>query len=281
MAENKADRGKPPRHALDQQPQDRPRRVGREFEPRRGHQGAAIGAAVRPGPRRRERVDEQHGAAAVELLQQRREPVVAEPGVAVVGRQADAVHVQHVVGVGELGKGGVRVAQRQGREQPEPPGMIEAELHSPLVPAACLRRAVGGAGVGRGRQAADGGGDAVAVQLVDGHVDRPGAALVVLRRRAEMVVDVYGGHGRMLPSAVTAAASTKASGFQQMRRELPASPCGPRDATVASTSQRGRRERTLADQPTAGFRNAGWTMGGAPEGTEGPCSRCARSTAPR
>ena len=58
-------------------------------------------------------MDKDHRLAAVELARIPANPLVAQPNVAFVSRQADAVRVQNVVGIGDLGEREVDVGQRQ------------------------------------------------------------------------------------------------------------------------------------------------------------------------
>ena len=79
---------------------------------RRADLGHQVDAAVGVG-----RVGVDHGLAAVELLQDRREVGMAEPLVAVARHHADAVDLERVEGVGDLLQGLVDVRQRQRGEQ--------------------------------------------------------------------------------------------------------------------------------------------------------------------
>ena len=82
-----------------------------------------VAAAVRRGG-----VHVHHGVAPVQLRHHRLELRVAQPGVAVAGEQADAVHLQRVVGVSDFGQRGVHVRHWHGREQAEP---LRVVLHQP------------------------------------------------------------------------------------------------------------------------------------------------------
>src|SRR5262245_51294903 len=82
--------------------------------------------------------------ATIQLIEDRLQPYVAEPDVAVAGEQADTVRLERVEGVLDLAKARVDVAQRQRREQTESPFVVRnhasgelihvaRERHSPLA----------------------------------------------------------------------------------------------------------------------------------------------------
>ena len=156
-----------------------------------------VAAAVRRG-----RVDVDDRLAPVQLLHHRPVGRVAEPRVAVARHQADAVSLDHVVGVRDLLQRGVDIRQRHRGEQPEARRMI---LHQ--------RRAVVVAGAGeapRDRRVAepqagirdrhDGRGHAAAIHVLDRLGRRPGGIRRLQQRpaldlhdpgrRREMMVDV-------------------------------------------------------------------------------------------
>ena len=83
--------------------------------------------------RRRRRVDEQPGAAPVELAEDRLERGVAQVGPADVGEQREAVDVEVVAAVRDLGDGRVDVGQRERGEQAEPSGMVDDGASTGLV----------------------------------------------------------------------------------------------------------------------------------------------------
>ena len=83
--------------------------------------------------RRRRRVEKHACAAPVELAKDRLERRVAHVGAADVGEQHEAVDVEVVAAVRDLGDRGVDVGQRERREQPEAAGMVDHRAPAGLV----------------------------------------------------------------------------------------------------------------------------------------------------
>ena len=77
---------------------------------------------------RRGRVEIDHRLAPVELVEHRREGLVAGILVDVVGRQRDAVGVERVVGVFDLAQAALDVRQRQRREMAEAALVVRLHL---------------------------------------------------------------------------------------------------------------------------------------------------------
>src|SRR5581483_336689 len=86
----------------------------------------------RPGPperrlcpaRRRRRVDEQPGAAPIELAEDGLEGGLTQVPPTDVDEQRETVDVEAVAAVGDLGHGGVDVGERERGEEAEPSGMV-------------------------------------------------------------------------------------------------------------------------------------------------------------
>jgi hypothetical protein len=120
-------------------------------------------------------MDVNDGAAAIELLPERREMRIAEPKLVVARLNPDAVGLQRVESVFGFREAGVDIGQRQRREQAEAAGMILAEPLHVIVPrprpVARLRRI--GAFPAR-RRGDEAGRDAVAVLLFDRACRAPG-----------------------------------------------------------------------------------------------------------
>ena len=114
--------------AVEHEVDDGPGGVEEELEHRPGTPERRVLPA-----RRRRRVDEQPGAAPVELAEHRVEGGVAQVGPADVGEQREAVDVELVAAVGDLGHGGVDVGQRERGEQAEPSGMVDDGAPAGLV----------------------------------------------------------------------------------------------------------------------------------------------------
>jgi hypothetical protein len=81
-----------------------------------------VAAAVRAG-----RMHIHHSIAAVELIHHGCEGAVAEPLLVHAGHEADAVGLQYVECILDLGEAAVDVGQRQGSEHTEPAGEIPGD----------------------------------------------------------------------------------------------------------------------------------------------------------
>ena len=121
--------------AVQHEVHDGARRVEEELE----HRPRPAERRVLPA-RRRRRVDEQPGAAPVELAEDRRERSVAEVGAADVGEHREAVDVERVAAVRDLGDGRVDVGQRERGEEPEASGVVDDGAAAFLVHLAGERR---------------------------------------------------------------------------------------------------------------------------------------------
>jgi hypothetical protein len=163
-------------------------------------------------------VDEHHGLAPLQLVEQRGEARVPEVAAAGVAEQHDAVEPELIQGVGQFGERPVDVGQRQAGEAAEPVGAAPGQLGGQFV-------APPGQGAGPGVVA---GVHAGGADRGDGDVD---TRVVEERERAragpgrrcdaadrvitlvggapekigqDVVVDVHGeGHGRLPGSVVT------------------------------------------------------------------------------
>ena len=90
-------------------------------------------------------MDEHPGVATVQLGKHRPECGVAEIGAADVGQQGDAVDVEAVVAVGDLGDRPVHVGDRQRSELPEPARMVDDGAVALLVHGRARSRAAASA----------------------------------------------------------------------------------------------------------------------------------------
>ena len=115
--------------------------------------GRGIGQIADAGGAGRGRMNEHHGAAAIELGEHGLETRIAEMRPLVVGQQHDAVGLQGIERVGEFGQARLDIRQRQGGEQAEARGVGADRLGSRLVHRAgegACRRAVAEMHAGRG-----------------------------------------------------------------------------------------------------------------------------------
>jgi hypothetical protein len=115
MREDEADIRIAPGRAAEQQAGDGAGRVGTVFDDGVRHTLYQVDAALIASG-----VRVQHRFAAVQFLQHRRHPGVAEP-VAVAGEHRHAIGFQHVQGIGDFGQGARHVRHRQGRKAAETP----------------------------------------------------------------------------------------------------------------------------------------------------------------
>ena len=165
-------------------------RVGRELHPCGRKRRLLVGKRFGGAARCFSRMDVDDGLAAVELFKDRLELSVAQPGPAILGRDAKSVSLQNIKSVGDFGQRALDAVERQGGEKAEPSGMIGPLPAAPLVGlpgSLCLFlgiRPEDGSGVG------DGGGDAVAVKLVERHLDGPEVSILVFACGFKVVVDV-------------------------------------------------------------------------------------------
>ena len=120
MRDEEFDARVPRDRAVEDQVDHRPSGVEEELQ----HRPGATERSLLP-TRRRRRVDEQPGAAPVELVEDRLEGRIAQVGPADVREQGEAGHRQLVAAIGDLGDRRIDVGQRQRSEQAEPSGMID------------------------------------------------------------------------------------------------------------------------------------------------------------
>ena len=111
------------------------------------------------------RVDERHGAPALELVEDRVERLVAEVGAGAVGEQHHPVGSEGVEGPVELVEGAVDVGQGQRGEKPEPIRVVAHDLRGVVVDVSCDGPRVGAVPEEhtRGRHRQDGDVDVVTV----------------------------------------------------------------------------------------------------------------------
>jgi len=126
--------------------------------------------------RRLHGVDEDGRASPIQLREHRVECGVSEVCAVVVGDQDEPVRVEVVERMVDLGEGGVGLAQRQGRQQPEPGGLFGHDLGAVVVGCPCLRCGQ----VARNRQQLYS--DSPRIHELDGFLWTPGA-----RRRGKKV----------------------------------------------------------------------------------------------
>jgi hypothetical protein len=69
---------------------------------------------------RSRRVNEDYGAPAFELLEQRLEPFVAQVDAICVRKQRHAIQFQNIIDVGQLGERAVHIRERQRGETAKP-----------------------------------------------------------------------------------------------------------------------------------------------------------------
>ena len=199
VREDEADVGAARERPAEEEARDRTCRVDRKLEHPVGDAGHQVAAAIGD---RRMHVDDR--AAAIQLVDDRRERRIAEPAIGIARQKADAVRFQRVERILDLAQAVVDVRQRQAREKPEALAMIRRHARAEVVAFAVDRektlvRNEREAGRRDGRER---GRDARRVHVLDGHLRRPvardaaGQIVLVLdqlcdeRRRKEMVMNV-------------------------------------------------------------------------------------------
>jgi hypothetical protein len=123
---------------------------------------------------------EHHRLAPIDLLEHRRESGIAQELAGITRHQSDAVELENIERVIDLGQAAIGVGQRDGGEHAEPAGIIADQLRAELIAGAGARprrRAVFEPDARTGDRI-DGGGNAGLVHLLDRALHRP-----VLRAR--------------------------------------------------------------------------------------------------
>ena len=191
---------------------------------------------VLPADRRR-RVDEDAGAAPVELVEHRIPRRVAEVGAVDVGEQDEPVDVEVVDAVRDLGDRGVDVGKRERAEQTEATGMVDDRASAGLVHLAgqVARRGVVGEVDARGRDRQERGGDPEPVHERDVLVGRPLRDLPACRRAGAW------------PGALAAPAGRARAGSGRGRRACRAPSDHLSGAPGAAEEQRAHRVRVRLD----------------------------------
>jgi hypothetical protein len=120
-------------------------------------------------------MDEEHGPATLELVEDHREALVSRVATEHVGHHADAVHLQIVQAPGELRQRGRRVLHREGGEVPEPAGVRAGDLGRGVVEAPGEGHGLGGREDvdSRCRDRHHAGGDPVGVHVGEGVLHAP------------------------------------------------------------------------------------------------------------
>src|SRR5712671_3673113 len=183
MREQPLDVAQTRERAAEQQAGDGAGGVVRNLEHRR--EGADAELAAAGGD---ERMDIDHRLAPVELLEHRLVDRIAEPFVAVIRLNADAVSLQGIEGIFDFLEGRVDVDHRERREQAEAALVVAHHIGPEIVAGARHRGGAGGIkiepGAGRGGEREHAGRDAALVELLDRLVARPGDLGLEMRNLA-------------------------------------------------------------------------------------------------
>ena len=131
-----------------------------------------------------------HRLAPVQLLEDGRELRIAQPRRTVVSCQTYAIGLENVECVGDLRERAFHIIHGDRSKQAKATRMVRAVLRAPLIGVACLLAQRLRVSTEQGPSVCDRGCDAVAIELIERHLDRPGVAVLVFAGRLEVMMHV-------------------------------------------------------------------------------------------